>query len=181
MVVDRSPLAPLYRACAALAGVALVAIFVLMIGETLLRKFLGGFIPGAGQLIAWSCCAAAFLAMPYAFRLGDFVRVDLATGALKPAARRWAEAFALCVMTLFCAFATWSTARYVLSGWRDGEMTQGMLEVPLWWAQASMVLGLAVLTVAVAECFIDVLRARTPIYTSHERARIAAHDFGEHV
>jgi TRAP-type C4-dicarboxylate transport system permease small subunit len=181
MPPERSALAPLYRGCAALAGVALVAVFLLMIGETLLRKVLGGFIPGAGQLIAWSCCAAAFLAMPYAFRLGDFVRVDLAAGALKPGARRWAEALALSVMTLFCAFATWSAARYVLNGWRDGEMTQGMLEVPLWWAQASMVLGLAVLTLAVAECLIDVLRGRTPIYTQHELARIAAQDFGERV
>ncbi len=181
MVADRSPLAPLYQACAALAGVALVAIFALMIGETLLRKLFGGYIPGAGQLISWSCAAAAFLAMPYAFRVGDFVRVDLATSVLGPRARRWSEVLALAMMAGFCAFATWSVGRYVLSAWRDEEMTQGMLEVPLWWPQTSLVLGLAVLTIAVAECLIDVLRNRMPIYSLHEIERIAKHDFSERV
>ncbi len=132
-VTDHSPLRHLYAACTALAGVALVMMFLLMIGETILRKFLGGFIPGAGQLIAWHGCAAAFLAMPQAFRHADFVRVELVTSMLEPTARRWAESVALSLMLGFCAFATWACARYVHGAHEAEEMTQGMLEIPLWW------------------------------------------------
>lgn len=181
MPIDRSPLAPLYRASEALAGVALVSIATLMIGETLLRKFFGGYIPGAGQLIAWSCCAAAFLAMPNAFRRGDFVRVDLAAAWLPLGARRVAEWLSLSLMLAFCTFAAVATARYALAARADDELTQGMLELPLWWPQLSMVLGLALLALAVAECLVDVLRNRQPIYALHEIERRAKLDFSERV
>ena len=181
MPIDRSPLAPLYQASAVMAGVALVAIAVLMIGETLLRKFLGGYIPGASQLIAWSCCAAAFLAMPYAFRRGDFVRVDLAAAWLPLPGRRAAEVLSLLLMLGFCGFAAVATARYAWAAARDEEMTQGMLELPLWWPQLSMVLGLALLALAVAECLLDVLRGRTAIYALHDQERRAKLDFSDRI
>lgn len=112
--------------------------------------------------------------MPHAFRRGEFVRVDLATGALRPAARRRAELLSLALMSGFCAFASYATARFVWGGIEADELTQGMLEVPLWWPQASMVLGLAVV-----ERGWDVWCGRVPIYTAHELNRAAQHDFSE--
>jgi TRAP-type C4-dicarboxylate transport system permease small subunit len=176
---DRSPLRHLYAGCTVLAALALVGMFLLMIGETVLRKFLGGYIPGAGQLIAWCGCAAAFLAMPQAFRQADFVRVELATAWLGPRARRATETLALLLMLGFCAFATFGCARYVQGAMAADELTQGMLEVPLAWVQASLVVGLAVLTLAVAEALWATLRGRLPLYAQRQAEREAAHRVGE--
>jgi TRAP-type C4-dicarboxylate transport system permease small subunit len=81
----------------------------------------------------------------------------------------------------FCAFATYATARFVWGGIEADETTQGMLEVPLWWPQSSMVLGMGVLSLAVIECVWDVWCGRVPIYTAHELDRVAQHDFSERV
>jgi TRAP-type C4-dicarboxylate transport system permease small subunit len=153
-----SPLRHLYHASAALAGVMLVGVFVVMIGETLLRKFAGSYIPGASQWISWCCAGSAFLAMPYAFVRGDFVRVDLVTSSLGTRAQHRVELLALALMLCFCGFATFACSKYVWGAYTSEEITQGMVEVPLWWPQLTLVLGMALLALAVAERGVQVLR-----------------------
>jgi TRAP-type C4-dicarboxylate transport system permease small subunit len=154
-----SPWRQLYGGAAALAGVMLISVFLLMIGETIARKFAGSYIPGASQWISWCCAGSAFLAMPYAFRRGDFVRVDLITQSLPAKSRHSVELLALAWMLAFCLFASYAAMRYVWDAYRSDEITQGMVEIPLWWPQMSMVLGLSLLALAVAEQLFERWRA----------------------
>jgi TRAP-type C4-dicarboxylate transport system permease small subunit len=153
-----SALRHLYNTSAVLAGVMLVGVFVVMIAETVLRKFFGSYVPGASQWISWCCAGSAFLAMPYAFLRGDFVRVDLITSSLGTRAQHRLELLALALMLAFCAFATYACGRYVWGAYTSDEITQGMIEVPLWWPQLTLLLGMALLALAVAERIWQVLQ-----------------------
>jgi TRAP-type C4-dicarboxylate transport system permease small subunit len=168
----------LYRACAALGACGLIAVFAIMIIETALRK-MGSFIPGANDLISWSCAASGFLALPHTFKRGELVRVGLWIERLNPARRRWLELACLSGTAAFAGFAVWATGRYLWKGALSGEMTQGMLEIPLWIPQLSLLVGLAVLLIAILEELHDVARGREPGYEVAAKARMAAGDFSE--
>ncbi len=66
----------LYDAAGVLAGLAVLAIFVVMIGAAVMRQ-LGLPTGGTDDIVSWLTAAAAFLAMAHTFRHGDFVRVVL--------------------------------------------------------------------------------------------------------
>lgn len=146
----RATLDKLYNASLFAAGGFLVAILVLMLAESVLRK-LGSFVPGANELVGWACAAAGFLALPAAFKRGDMVRVGTLVD-LAPAALRKALLVAcLLVATLATGYLLWAATMYLVSGWRSEETTQGMIEIAVWIPQLSMVVGVALLWLAVVD------------------------------
>lgn len=147
-----------YDGSLALAGLFLVAIFALMVGEAVLRK-MGGYITGASELIGWFCAAAGFLALPATFKRGDMVRVGVVVDALPPRARKPLLVFCLVLALVFIAYMLWAAGGYVWRGWRSEEMTQGMIEIAAWIPQTSFLLGILLLLVAVVDEFVTALRS----------------------
>jgi TRAP-type C4-dicarboxylate transport system permease small subunit len=147
----------LYAASLALAGVFLVGIFVLMIGEAALRK-LGSYIPGASELIGWFCAAAGFLALPATFKRGDMVRVGVFVDRLPPSVRKPLLLGCLGVALVFTAYMVRAAAEYIWRSWRSEELTQGMIEIASWIPQTSLLLGAALLLVAVLDEVVTVWR-----------------------
>ena len=86
----------LYNAAAWLAAAAVCTIFVLMIGQSILREF-GVSTGGVNDIVGWLTAAAAFLAMAHSFRHGDFVRVTLGMEKARPRTRRALELGSLAV------------------------------------------------------------------------------------
>lgn len=148
----------LYDGSLALAGLFLVAIFAVMIGEAVLRK-MGGYIPGASELIGWFCAAAGFLALPATFKRGDMVRVGVLVDKLSPAARKPLLLACLLLAVVFTGYLLWASSGYLWRGWRSEEMTQGMIEIASWIPQTSLVLGALLLLVAVVDELVVALRA----------------------
>lgn len=142
-----------------LAGVFLVAIFLVMVIESVLRK-LGGYVPGASDLIGWFCAAAGFLALPATFKRGDMVRVGVLVDALPPALRKPLLMACLALALVFTTYMLWAVAFYLFDGWRSDEMTQGMIEIAVWIPQSSFLFGVLLLLVAVLDE--AVLAWRTP-------------------
>jgi hypothetical protein len=60
-------------------------------------------------------------------------------------------------------------------------MTQGLLVIPEWMPQVSLVLGVSVFLVALIDETVRVLGRRKPSYQVEEEARRAAGDFSETV
>ena len=147
-----------YQGSLLLAGVCLVAIFVLMIVESVLRK-LGSYVPGASEIIGWCCAAAGFLALPATFKRGDMVRVSILVDRAPPALRRVLMLACLGLATVFTATMVWAVALYLVGGWRAEETTQGMIEIAVWIPQLSFLLGVVLLLVAVLDETVCVWRA----------------------
>jgi TRAP-type C4-dicarboxylate transport system permease small subunit len=170
----------LYAAAAVAAAACLVLIGVVMLAQAVGRSF-GILIRGADDITGWLCAAAAFLALGHTFRHGELVRVGLWLERLGSRGRRIAELFALGVTLCATAYMLWAIAAYVYGNWRDKYVTQGLLVIPEWIPQVSLVIGVCVFLVALIDEAVRVLRRQKPSYQLEEEARRAAGDFSETV
>jgi TRAP-type C4-dicarboxylate transport system permease small subunit len=146
----RRTLTFLYDGGLFLAALSLIGIFLLMVGESIVR-YLGGYITGASEMVGWLCASAGLLALPATFKRGDMVRVGFLVDELPPALRRLALAACLAVAFVFVSYMVYAVAGYIWSGWRSEEMTQGMIEIPVWIPQSSFLVGSFLLWVAIVD------------------------------
>ena len=168
----------LYLYSGILAAIAMAAICVLMLAQAFGREA-GILIRGADDIVAWLCAACAFLALGHTFRNGDLVRVGVFLERM-PARLRWhAEVFALGISTLFVAYMLWAVTRFVHDSYAFKEVAQGLIPLPIWIPQLSLVIGIAIFFIALVDELVAVLRHQTPAYQAAEDARRAAGDFSE--
>jgi TRAP-type C4-dicarboxylate transport system permease small subunit len=170
----------LYAASGALAAVCLAAICVVMLAQAFGREA-GILIRGAEDITAWLTAASAFFALGHTFRHGELVRVGLWLDMLGTRNRWFAEIFSLGVTLAFSSYMMWSVARFVYESWKFNEVAQGLLRVPIWIPQMSLVIGVLIFLVAVLDELITVLKKKKPAYQLAEEARRAAGDFSETV
>ena len=168
----------LYAGSGALAALCVFLICALMLAQAFARG-MGGQIRGTDDIVSWLCAAAAFFALGHTFRHGELVRVGLVIGRLPPRGRRVAELIALGLTAAFVSYMLWAVARFVYESWKFNEVAQGLIRVPIWIPQLSLVIGIAIFFVAVVDELITVLRKQKPTYQRAEEARAAAGDFSE--
>jgi TRAP-type C4-dicarboxylate transport system permease small subunit len=170
----------LYAASGALAAVCLAGIAAVMLLQAGMRTA-GWLFRGADDIVAWLCAGSAFFALGFTFRHGDLVRVSLLIDRLPQRARHAAEITCLAAALIVVAYISWASALFVFYSWRSDELAQGLIQIPIWIPQMSLVLGALVLTVAVLDELIAVVRGGQPSYRTAEEARRAAKDFSESV
>ena len=170
----------LYAGSGALAAACVFLICALMLAQAFARG-MGGQIRGTDDIVSWLCAAAAFFALGHTFRHGELVRVGLLVERLGIRGRRCAELFALGVALCATAYMLWAIVDYVYGNWRDKYMTQGLLVIPEWIPQVSLVIGVSVFLVALVDETVRVLERQKPTYQVEEEARRAAGDFSETV
>jgi TRAP-type C4-dicarboxylate transport system permease small subunit len=176
----RKALIWLFDAAGALAAFFIFAIFAVMIGGSVMRE-LGFRTGGSDDLVSWMCAAAAFLGMAHTFRHGDFVRVELGIGKLKPRARHVVEFVTLLVGVVFVAYLSYSAWRYIYEGWQFNEMANGLIPIALWIPQLSFGLGVILLLLALLDQMWLVLRGSRPDYVVATEERHAKGDFSAEV
>jgi TRAP-type C4-dicarboxylate transport system permease small subunit len=163
----KNPLAAVYVAMEVLAGLALIAILVLVLAGVSLR-FAGHQLAGSDDLSGFCLVAVIFLGLAPTYRRGEHIRVGLVIDRLTTRARHIAELVITGAALVSSSWATWWIGRMVYDSWRFNDVTQGLLAVPLWLPQASMVLGAAALCLALAEDLVRGLRGLPPSYaTAH--------------
>lgn len=170
----------LYAASGALAAVCLAAIAAVMLLGAGLRAA-GFLLRGADDMVAWFCAASAFLALAYTFRNGEHVRVSLLLNGLRGRARRHAETFCLVAALVVAAYTTWAVSSFVFESWKFGELAQGLIQIPIWIPQLSLVFGMLVFAISIADELLAHLRGRQTAYDLAEATRRAQADFSDHV
>jgi TRAP-type C4-dicarboxylate transport system permease small subunit len=168
----------LYAASGAAAAVCLAGIAAVMLAQAGMRSA-GLLFRGADDIVSWLCAASAFLALGYTFRHGDLVRVSLLVNRLPPRLRHLAELACLSAAFVVVAYIAWAASSFVYESWKFAELAQGLVQIPIWIPQMSLVLGALILVVAVLDELIAVLRGGKPSYQIAEEARLARKDFSE--
>lgn len=168
----------LYLGAAVIAAVSMAAICALMLAQAVGREA-GILIRGAEDIVAWLCAACAFLALGHTFRHGDLVRVGVFLDRLGERARWYAELIALSVTAIFTVYMLWAVSRFVYESWQFHELAQGLLPIPIWIPQTSLIVGIAIFLVAVLDELATVLRKQKPAYQVAEETRAASADFSE--
>ena len=174
----RSALDRLYAASGALAALSLAGVCVVMLAQALGRE-IGVLVRGADDITAWLTAASAFLALGHTFRRGELVRVGILLERLSAPARRRAEMAALSVALAFVGYMLWAVTKFVYESWRFGELAQGLIKIPIWIPQSSVVLGMLIFFIAVLDEWVTVIRGNKPAYEIAEEERRAAGDFSE--
>jgi len=157
----------LYAAGAVLAAVFMVLIAALTLAQVVGRP-IGVVVPDAGDLAGYAMAAATFLALAHTFRSGGHIRVNLllihVPRGLRHALECWCLLFLAVIGALFTAFAF----KLVLDSYEFGDVSTGMMPVPLWIPQTSMAFGALLLEIAVIEELVRVLRGAEPRYERAE-------------
>lgn len=163
----------LYFGSAAAAALCLVAICAVVslqvaanaadvISEWLVGRPLGFIVPSYAEFAGFLLAAASFLALPYTLRSGAHIRVTTLLDRLGARSGHGAELWCSASGAVLSGYFAWFTLLLVAESWRYGDLSPGMVPVPLWIPQATICVGLAILTIAFVDRFISLLAGRWP-------------------
>ena len=180
----------LYRGSGALGALFLVAICVvvlLQVGANVVDKFaewvtgapIGLVVPSYAEFAGFFLAASSFLALAYTLRHGDHVRVSLLVRRLAGGPRRAVELWCTGVAALLSGYFAYFAIRLAIEAWRFGDLSPGLVAVPIWIPQSSLALGLIILTVALVDEFETVRRGGEAAYMAAERQLEAQWEHGE--
>ncbi|MEM9781649.1 MAG: TRAP transporter small permease subunit [Pseudomonadota bacterium] len=153
---------------AALFLVAIVAVVLIQVGFNILDSLALAFgaappgfvLPSYAEFTGYFLAAASFLAAAHTLRRGAMIRVSLVLQRLGGETRRWVEVWCAAAGAVFAAYATYWMTLLVLESLEFGDVSPGMIAVPLWIPQTSLALGLAIMTVALIDGTAEAWRGR---------------------
>ena len=132
------------RAASTLAGLAVLAIVVLITYDVAMRYLFEQPQLFVDEVASFLELFVIFGGLAYTFRSGGHVRVDLLTGRLPGGARARVRVAGLVLGLVFLAIVIWTTAQSAVTAYRYGRVSAVML-YPLWAPMALIPLGLALL------------------------------------
>jgi TRAP-type C4-dicarboxylate transport system permease small subunit len=170
----------LYAAGGVLAAICLAGIAAVMLAQAGLRSA-GILLRGADDIVAWLCAGSAFLGLGYTFRHGELVRVSLLIDRLHGSVRRRAEIACLAAAAVVSAYTAWAVSSFVYESWKFQEVAQGLIQIPIWIPQSSLVVGCVIFLIAVLDELLVLLGGGKPHYQVAAEAKQASADFSENV
>lgn len=153
----------LYLLAGWLAGLFLLAIFVLMMLLSV-GRIVGFNIPAGDDFVAWCMAATAFLGLAHTFRSGELIRVGLITDHIRGRAKRIMELLCLVIGTFSVGFFAWHATVMTWDSYRFDDISQGIVAIPLWIPQLGYSGGLVVLFIAFVDELVHALRGGEPRY-----------------
>ena len=159
----RRALDALYLFAGYAAGAFLVLVFAIMMVMSVGRQFSLN-IPAGDDIASWCMAAMAFLGLAHTFKRGEMIRVGLLLERLHGRSKQVAEVVALAVATGFILYYTRHAIQMTYDSWRFNDMAQGVLAVPLWIPQLGFTGGLVILSIALIDEMVNVLRGNRPSY-----------------
>ena len=153
----------LYLAAGWLAGLFLLAIFLLMMGLSAGRQ-VGLNIPSGDDFAAWSMAAMAFLGLAHTFKSGEMIRVGLLIDRFQGRTRQLIEVVALTIGIVFVGYFAWHAYKFTYYSWLTREVATGVVAVPMWIPQLGYAGGLAILAIAMIDELVYVLAGNRPRY-----------------
>ena len=177
----RHALDALYRVTLCLSALCLCAI-ALMVGAQLAMRLIDGalarlhlprtdfVILSLDEICGYLLAGASFLALAGTLKSGAHIRVTLVLSAFSEKVRRYIEIWAFAFSAVACGYGTYQLAHFTWVSLRFHEVSPGVIRVPLAIPQAAMAAGALILTVALIDELVIVLRAGRPTFRTAEDA-----------
>ena len=176
----RTFLERLYTLSGAIAAAFICAIALIVLAQVLANLIdsiaslvlgapFGLVVPSYANFAGFFLTAATFFALAYTLKRGAHIRVTLVIQLLGPKTRQAVEVWCILVGLAIAGFFTWYTFGLVAESYRFGDMSTGMVAIPIWIPQGALVLGGTVLTIALSDELVTALKGETP---AHERANV---------
>ncbi|TMJ04951.1 MAG: TRAP transporter small permease [Alphaproteobacteria bacterium] len=145
------------------AGGFLVVIFAIMMVMSVGRQFQLN-IPAGDDFASWCMAAMAFLGLAHTFKRGEMIRVGLLLERLHGRTKQVAEIAALSIAAAFVLYFAYYAVQMTYDSWRFNDMAQGVLAIPMWIPQLGYSGGLVILSIALIDEIVNVLRGNRPSY-----------------
>ncbi len=163
----------LYDICGMIAGGLIISICLLISTQICLNLFgriapgvLPSTVPSYADFSGFMLAGATFLALAHTLRAGGHIRVNLVVSRMPVKLQFIAEGFALAIAAAFVGYATYYMVLLVKESIEFGDVSYGMVPVPLWIPQAVATFGIAMLFVALLHTLGDLVRAGKPILST---------------
>ncbi len=145
----RSTLQALYTLCGVLAAIFLAGIAVATLYQVVARQL--GIAIETTEISGFFLAASTFLGLCYTLVNGGHVRVGLISEYASPATHRAVELWCCAVGALITGYAAVQMTLFTIETYRFGDLSPGLVAVPLWIPQSALAFGLIVLTIAILE------------------------------
>ena len=177
----RAILDKIYAAALYLSAACLVSI-VLLVGAQLGGRLIDGTLRVLGlepigivilslaELSGSLLAAASFLALAGTLKAGAHIRITMLLQTLPMRARYPLELWAFGASALFSAYIAWQITNFAWISFQFGEVSPGVVRFPLGVPQAAMAVGAIILTIALVDEFLTVLRTGRPSFRAMEDA-----------
>lgn len=145
----RRTLDRLYGIGGVLAALAIVGILLAIVAQMVLRLLAVPF--DATALSGYLLAAATFFGLARAQRSDAHIRVRMLVDRLPARQRALTDRLARALFLGLALYATWWAGDLVWFAWTYNEVSEGLMAIPLWLPKTAMTLGLAGLSVALAD------------------------------
>lgn len=167
----RSALDLFFKLLGALGALFILATLTIEVANIVGREF-GYSMAGTDAYAGYFLAAGSFLALGYALREGDHIRVTLILQRLHGRPRWWMEVLCLSVATLLSTYFAYFAAKLVWGSYAFNDISQNVDATPLWIPQLSMAIGLFGLALAFAEQLFNTVRTGQILRTANETANV---------
>jgi TRAP-type C4-dicarboxylate transport system permease small subunit len=153
-----------YKAAGMLSAFLILAICLLISAQIVLNGVgrlmpgvLPSTIPSYADFAGFMLAGATFLAMAYTLRSGGHIRVNLVMQHLSPRVVTMAEGVTLLIASSFVGYALYFCGALVWESLHYGDVSNGIIPVPLWIPQMAMTFGIGLLFVALLHTLFDLI------------------------
>ncbi|SEP75557.1 TRAP transporter small permease [Thalassovita taeanensis] len=156
MAALRALLDGLYRVSGVAAALCLIAILTLIVLQ-MLARWTGEVFPGAPEYAGYAMAAASFLAFASALNHGSHIRVSILLNSLGPRAGRALDIWCFVIGSAVAWYFTYYAWRFVNFSYKFKDISQGQDRTLLWMPQSLMLIGAAILAVALTDNLIHLI------------------------
>ncbi len=149
-------------AAAAVAGVLLIALFVLGMAELVSRDFFGVSLTFSIEYSGYFLATTLFLASGWTMRQGGHIRVTLVGSKLSPNAQRVLDIACTVMGLIACGFFAWSLLNFALGTLARGTLTYFPSATPIGYPQLLIAVGPCILELALVARLIRLLTGQPP-------------------
>lgn len=165
----------LYWLSGVVAAFFLAAIFAIVILQVaantvdrvaglIFGRAIGIAIPSYADFAGFFLATTSFLGLAATLRKGALIRVNLLIQGFHGRTRQIIEIWCAGAGAFISGYATWYSVELAIESYHFNDLSTGIIAVPLWIPQGAMIVGLAVLTIALTDELIAVLRGEEPVY-----------------
>ncbi len=144
---SRSVLLHAERAAALCAAVAVLGMMLVGSLDVIGTAAFSSPLPGAYEFTETLMVASIFLALALSQREGKQIRVELLSERLQPRGRAILDVVAGLLSGFVYALIAWYGWIEVAESWQIGEVTSGLVRLPLWPSKLALGLGATLMTI----------------------------------
>lgn len=120
-------------------------------------------IPSYADFAGYMLAASSFLALAYTLMRGGHIRVTMVLNAAPATLRLAAELVALSLCAAVAGFTSFYMYRLVRESYEFGDMSSGIVAIPLYIPQSAVLAGLVILTIALVDLTVQTIRLGRPV------------------